>query len=45
MADLYRSKESGDSPRVTLGDPLKISNRESDHDANTLDHPQVPKKK
>lgn len=45
MERLYKKKVSGNSSRVTLGDPKEFSNRDSDKETNTIDKPFVPKKK
>lgn len=41
MSDLYQSKKT---PRVTLGDPKYVSNKESAEEVNAINKPQLPKK-
>jgi len=45
MSDLYQSEKTGNSPRVTLGDPKDVLNRESAKEVNSINRPQLPKKK
>lgn len=45
MSDLYQSKKTGNSPRITLGDPKYVSNNESAEEVNSINKPQLPKKK
>ncbi|WP_170233163.1 hypothetical protein [Sporomusa termitida] len=45
MSDLYQSKKTGNSPRVTLGDPKEVSNQESAKEVNSINMPQIPKEK
>jgi hypothetical protein len=45
MSDLYQSKKTGNSPRVTLGDPKYVSNKESAEEVNSIDKPTAPKEK
>jgi hypothetical protein len=45
MSDLYKSKETRNSPRVTLGDPKDFSNSESAKQVNNINRPQLPKQK
>ncbi|CVK21845.1 hypothetical protein [Sporomusa sphaeroides] len=42
MSDLYQSKQTGNSPRVTLGDPKYVSNKESAKEVNSINKPQLP---
>ena len=44
MSDLYQSKKTGSSPRVTWGDPKYVSNKESAEEVNAINKPQLPKK-
>lgn len=43
MSDLYQSQNTGKSPRVTLGDPKDVSNKESAKEVNTINKPQLPR--
>ena len=43
MSELYQSKQSGNSPRTTLGDPKYLSNKESAKEVNSINKPQLPK--
>lgn len=44
MSDLYQSQNTGDSPRVNLGDPKNVSNKESARKVNSINKPQLPRK-
>lgn len=45
MSNLYQSKKTGNSPRVTLGDPKTVSNKESAKEVNSITRPQLPQEK
>lgn len=45
MREIYKGKITGNSPRVTQGDPKNLSNRDSDKEVNTINKAFIPKNK